>query len=398
MPALSPTTFAVGASESLVAVDVHNQVGITVINGVKDLTTGDAPAGLEDLIPVKFDLSEIDKNIESANKAASNVSSETVTNSILTSNPVVANALKALPLDAKIVAAAGTDFQSKIKATLGNVESVITKSPLASVAGLSTIVSSLTGTKLPMSFKDVGALSKLATSTLKQASATGLAGVYTAFAGSATMIGSGVLANVTKAISPSLKELKNLPLLQEISNSPIGAAIIKSKLPNIVGTTLTNFGVDSLKASVGSKVVKSLGKSKALTTMLNNVQPGWTSTISGNKPVINAKSMIAASMPAVKSLQNSALVAARPLALQAAVSAISGGMTVFNTAANAGSNLYASIVSPPSKALMGPVAPAEAAMAAVSTPAPVAPAMPFMPPANVNLALAAQIPLSTALA
>jgi len=250
---LSPTTFSVGANETLAAVDVYTQQGTEVINGVKALNAS-AFGNLNPfkVIPLKTKIPIVGSSIYSLTSTAA------VTPGLPTfvaTNPFLSAGVAKLGPTSPLKAALnkGMDLKSTVLATVGNVSSVIQNANLGTISGITDMVKGLTGSALPIALKDVTGLGKVGVGLVKEAAAQGLGGVFTAIANSPNF-GSPLVNGIALSLVPSLVAKTNIPLLKEIAGSS-AAPYVKMYNPNLALQMAKNFKKDAVALK---KEIKSL--------------------------------------------------------------------------------------------------------------------------------------------
>jgi hypothetical protein len=250
---LSPTTFSVGANETLAAVDVYTQQGTEVINGVKALNAS-AFGNLNPfkVIPLKTKIPIVGSSIYSLASAAA------ITPGLPTfvaNNPFLSAGVAKLGPSSPLKAALnkGMDLKSTVMATVGNVSSIIQNANLGTLSGITDMVKGLTGTSLPISLKDISGLGKMGAGLVKEAAAQGLGGVFTAIANSPNF-GSPLVNGIALSLVPSLIAKTNIPLLKEIAGSA-SAPYVKMYNPYLALQMAKNFKKDVIALK---KEIKSL--------------------------------------------------------------------------------------------------------------------------------------------
>lgn len=267
---LSPTTFSVGANETLAAVDVYAQQGTEVINGVKALNAS-AFGNLNPfkIIPIKSKLPIVGSSIYSL---ASTTSIPAGLPTFVANNPFLAAGAAKLGPTSPLKAALnkGMDLKSTVMATVGNVSSVIQNANLGTISGITDMVKGLTGATLPIALKDITGLGKIGTGLVKEAAAQGLGGVFTALANSPNF-GSPLVNGIALSLVPSLVAKTNIPLLKEIAGSA-SAPYVKMYNPNLALQMAKNFKKDAVALK---KEIKSLPSQ--LVAQKNALKSEWGS-------------------------------------------------------------------------------------------------------------------------
>ena len=319
MGQLAPTTFSVGADESLAAVDVYAQAGTDILNSYKASVLSNS-AALDMFIPQATPLDVLSGQLAaikvSAN-GATKIDPSGLMKTLVSANPSLMGALKSLSPALQGNLSVG-GLQNSIMASINGIASVVRNADLGTVQGIAKMVTGLAGASIPLAFKDLSGLSTIGVNLVKQAATQGLSGVFSAFA-SSPAFGGPILNSMAVSLVPMLLKKSNNKLLNEIANSA-AAPYVKMYNPSFVQTYLKNWKqearqlVRNVRAVPGmlKKQRETLKKEWALMiAAFKQIDPKWNKKTSSSGVVKqNAQPVVTASAPAQAALAAASQTAA----------------------------------------------------------------------------------------
>lgn len=265
MAQLAPTTFTVGADESLAAVDVYSQAGVEILNSYKANVLSSSSA-MDMMVPKSTPLSVLGSEISGIKVAATGATSvnpNSLMKTLVAANPSLMGALKSLApaLQGKLTMG---NLQNTIMASIGGIASVVRSADLSTVTGIAKMVTGLAGATIPLAFKDLTGLSTIGVNLIKQSATMGLSGVFSAFA-SSSAFGGPLLNSMAISLVPMLLAKSNNKLLKEIANSA-AAPYVKAFNPGFVQSYLKNWKKEVRQMVRNVKAIPGLMK-KQMTTL-----------------------------------------------------------------------------------------------------------------------------------
>lgn len=277
-PSLTPTTFMSGANDALAAVDVYTQKGLSVINNAKTTIGMSSGSLVEKVFDKPVSKQELSKMITVSKKGEIIVDKQSLLKGIISSNTELnsaVNGLKDTVKDNVLVA----NVTSKIKATVGGINSYICKADLSTVNSLVRAVSGLRGLKdLPFKFTDVASITTLGSNLVKESAKACLTGVFKQLSQEPTYKGE-VMNKITGNITGTVLGTTNNNLLTEVVDAGYGSIMLR-KQPDFINKYLKNYDSRTLslktkKRELSSSLVTDYNKINAA---FNGLDPNWNST------------------------------------------------------------------------------------------------------------------------
>lgn len=330
-PALAPTTFAAGPNDTLAAVDVYKQTGLSTINNSRSLF-GDVAAGnIPKTLDVKMPAAQMKGMLDVNAKGEIVVDRAALTKGIVQSNPQLSSAIAEMSTATKenVLVAGAT---SKIKASIDGVDSYVCKADLSSVNAIVRAVAGLTNLKLPYSFKDIGSLSAMGEGLVREAVSKCLNGVFSQLNKAPEFKGEP-MNRITAAITPDVLKTTNNGLLKEVTDAGFGSIMLR-KQPNFISKYLKNYNSRTLSLR---RKKRDLGTSygtdyRKMVSAFNVMDPGWQMTTRNNNVAINAAPQVGASKVAKKTIRAATNGSAPSAGTVITTAVAAGNASAINTA------------------------------------------------------------------
>lgn len=284
---LAETTFRAGPDDALIAADAYKRNDIksaAIVTTDYNLTLADSPVGIKikppgmdgiGLKPPKLDQKDVLKSMISNDKSIKNC---------FTNMADSAKSLLSIP--GKLL--------GKVEATINGIVTAIKnlsgksfdlKESLEKLGNLGAIgctVNSLSDGKYALTIVDKGGMSGLIAGVTTQASALGVNNVFSTI--SDVVKDKDILLNACKQVLPTAS--KDIYLLKDLSSTSICSSI-KSMLPNISGSSISNFKIDP-----GTNSNSLPGVYNDLKYTLDKVDSGWNNTVRDGSKVLSGVNTI----------------------------------------------------------------------------------------------------------
>lgn len=329
---LAIPTFVSGPTDTFAALDYYTKSDSGVVNSIPDINDLFSSTALNVLKGGNLlGLDKITSLISSANplNGLLKVNPQSLISGVLSSNAGLVGSLRSLPdtLQNKVLSSIGN---TNIQATIGGITSLVTKADLSTVTGLGSMIGSLSGANLPMSFVDKSGLANLSTNLIREASSFGIPNAFTSF--STTMTDLPLLGSITKNLLPSLVSSSNINLLGEIASSPVAKNVIK-QTPSFVQDFLKNY-TNPIRPSSNQSLINY----SSIDSSMNSIVPNWKNTQRGSSSTYNGNIISGSSDDFKQSVLNRARSSFSPINFS--------NVSNINTALNTPAEKYLSLVIP----------------------------------------------------
>jgi hypothetical protein len=224
---LSIPTFVSGPDDKLITTDLYKASG-KLINELRDISDVFKATELDILkggnTLLENTKSSIIKSFDQS-KSAIELDTDSLIKGLISVNPGMVSALRALPTDMQAELTKVSGF-SEIAGTFNGIASTVKQASLSTVNGLGKLINGISGAALPFNFTDKNGLAQFSAALIIQASRIGIKGVFKAFVDNITdkVMLRGIVSKVAgTAIANSMTDL-----LKDMGDSVAGRILVKT--------------------------------------------------------------------------------------------------------------------------------------------------------------------------
>lgn len=267
MQNLTNTVFATGPMDDLRVVDAYGIDSNKVINSIQEKDSevdSDKEAAFELIPPAKKDKEKI---LALKEKAPIKQTSSGLQSSFSDTYGLGANSvITGLPIGLKTSVTAPNGFQ-KLSVESGGNTALVNNFSATDVKAMSNLIGVISKGNLPITVKDLGAITTIGANSIVQAAAIGIPNTYAAVCSGITDL--SVITNITKEILPTIVKNSDVALLKQVANGLV-VKDVKTMMPGIIPAFANNF-----------KNIKGITQNGKINTALsvldsfNKIDPTW---------------------------------------------------------------------------------------------------------------------------
>jgi len=316
MARLVETTYSSGPNDKLITVDAYEVKDADVKNStpnsgdkadskkMEDVKSGNQKETIPD--------SDMVKNANDK-KLGLEVNPSSLLDGVIASNPELSSAMKSLPKElqtnltkvnktiekangivngvvpqlkniasqSKTIMDNATGVYNKVVTTIDGITNIVKHADIGTLTGLGTMINTLSGAELPMSFIDKTGLSNLATNLIRESSELKMPNTFTAL--EKTINDIPLLNGIVKNLLPDIIEKSNTDLLKQIADSKVAVDVNKI-LPSFKNDFVSSYTKPLLTNT--NNIIKEFND---INNSFTKIDPSWkTCRNVGSDSTINA--------------------------------------------------------------------------------------------------------------